>query len=68
MALRAKHLPESHIQDALSGIDEVTYETNIRKLLHAKRGSDKPKVMRFLLQRGYTYDDIRRYTGYETDD
>lgn len=68
MGLRAKHLPEADIRDALCGIDETVYATNIHKLLRAKRGLDKPKIIRFMLQRGYTFDDLRRYADYETDD
>lgn len=66
--LRAKQLAEKEISAALKEIDETTYAANIRKLLHAKRGQDRQKVMRFMLQRGYTYDDMRQYTDYETDD
>ena len=64
MALRAKHLPESDIQDALDTIDESIYAANIRKLVKSKRGQDKQKVMRFLLQRGYTFDDLRHYANF----
>lgn len=68
MGLRAKHLPEADIQEALQYLDESAYAANIRKLLHSKRGQDKPHVMRFMQQRGYTFDDLRRYADYETDD
>lgn len=63
MALRAKRLPESDIRDALDAIDESVYAANISKLIRSKRGHDKQKVMRFLLQRGYTYDDLRQYAN-----
>ncbi|MBQ7531657.1 MAG: RecX family transcriptional regulator [Paludibacteraceae bacterium] len=66
--LRAKRLPEQSIQDALHNIDETVYAANIRKLIRSKRGQDRQKVMRFMLQRGYTFDDLRRYADYETDD
>jgi regulatory protein len=59
--LRAKHLPDKEISEALSEADEEAYAANIRKLLHAKRGQDRQKVMRFMLQRGYTFDDLRLY-------
>ena len=68
MGLRAKHLPDSDIQDAMQNIDETAYAANIRKLIRSKRGQDRQKVIRFMLQRGYTFDDLRRYADYETDD
>ena len=68
MGLRAKHLPETAIQDALREMDERVYAANIRKLLQSKRGQDKQKVIRFMLQRGYTYDDLRQYSGIDAED
>ena len=62
MGLRAKHLPETCIQEALQEIDADQYADNIRKLLQSKRGQDKPRIVRFMLQRGFTFDDLRRYT------
>ena len=73
--LRAKHLPDADITEAVNNIDETAYAANIRKLVQSKRGQDKQRTIRFLLQRGYTFDDLRRYakidadtTDYETDD
>lgn len=68
MGLRAKRLPESDIQQALDEIDETTYASNIRKAIQSKRGQDKQKVMRFMLQRGYTFDDLRRYANMDADE
>ena len=68
MALRAKRLPDDSIQTSLQNIDTAVYAANIRKLLCSKRGQDKQKVLRFMLQRGYTFDDLRQYADYETDD
>ena len=67
-ALRAKQLPDSCIHAALQNIDDSVYADNIRKLLRSKRGQDKQKVMRFMLQRGFSYDDLRQAAEYETDD
>lgn len=73
--LRAKHLPDADIREALAAIDETAYAANIRKLVQSKRNQDKQRTVRFMLQRGYTFDDLRRYakvdadmTDYETDD
>lgn len=68
MGLRAKHLPDYAISEAVNGIDEAAYEANMRKLMHSRRGQDRQKIIRFMLQRGYTFDDLRRFTGYEADD
>lgn len=68
MGLRAKHLPDTAINEAIADMDETQYATNIRKLIHSKRGQDKQKIIRFMLQRGYTFDDLRQYANYETDD
>jgi len=68
MNLRAKHLPEADIQDAICGIEERTYSANLRKAIQSKRGLDRQKLTRFILQRGYTFDDLRHYANYETDD
>lgn len=68
MGLRTKRLPETDIQEAISDIDEQTYAANLRKAMQSKRGLDRQKLTRFLLQRGYTFDDLRHYANYETDD
>lgn len=67
IGLRAKHIPDSMIRDAMEGIDESIYADNIRKLLRTRRGQDKARVMRFMLQRGYTFDDLRKYANFEND-
>jgi len=68
MGLRAKRLPESDIQQALDDLDEHTYASNIRKAIHSKRGQDRQKVMRFMLQRGYTFEDLRRYANMDAEE
>lgn len=66
--LRTKRLPDTAIQEALDTIDEDTYASNIRKLIHARRNDDKQKLMRFMLQRGYTFYDMRRYANMDADE
>lgn len=68
MSLRAKHLPEQEIQQALDDMDETVYASNIRKAIQSKRGQDKQKIIRFMLQRGYTFDDLRRYANLDADE
>ena len=57
--LRALQLPESDIREALDNLDEETYVSNLRSLI-AQRKSDTPdKRLRFLLQRGFTYEEVK---------
>ena len=58
MGLRAKHLPDELIDNAIAAIDVQAYNANSRKLLLSKRNQDRQKQLRFMLQRGYTYDDL----------
>jgi len=57
-ALRALQLPPSAICRALDAIDEETYRTNLRKLYRQRLADPEEKRTRFLLQRGFTYDEI----------
>ena len=59
MGLRAKHLPDELIDNAITAIDEQAYNANIRKLILSKRNLDRQKQLRFMLQRGYTFDDLQ---------
>ena len=58
--LRALDLPESDIRAALDSIDETTYTKNLRALIAARKSDSEDKRLRFLLQRGFTYDEIKR--------
>ena len=58
--LHALNLPDSEIRKSLDEIDENTYFPNLRSLI-ASRPSDSPeKLLRFLAQRGFTYEEIQR--------
>lgn len=58
--LQALHLPESEIRQALDGIDEEKYRENLRNLVRQRRGDSEEKRLRFLLQRGFTYEEIKK--------
>ena len=58
--LRALQLPESEISQALKNIDETVYFGNLRKLIHSRSSDSEDKRLRFLLQRGFTYEEIHR--------
>ena len=57
--LRALQLPESEIRAALENIDETAYFDNLRKLIRARKADSEDKRLRFLLQRGFTYEEIK---------
>lgn len=67
--LQALQLPESAIREALDSIDEIKYFDNLRHLIEQYRPSssskadantDADKRLRYLLQRGFTYDEIKK--------
>ena len=62
--LRALQLPESEIRSALENIDETAYFDNLRKLIRARKSDPEDKRLRFLLQRGFTYEEVVKAKGY----
>ena len=60
--LRALQLPESDIREALAEIDEEQYKVNLRSLIAQRKSDNEEKRLRFLLQRGFTYEEIKKYT------
>lgn len=58
--LRALRLPESAIQQALQEIDNAQYIKNLQSLIRQRRADSEEKRLRFLLQRGFTYDEIKK--------
>lgn len=65
--LQALQLPDSAIREALDSIDETKYFDNLRHLIeqHSSASSAKTdeysdKLLRFLLQRGFTYEEIKK--------
>lgn len=68
--LRALDLPESEIRKSLDEIDENQYQSNLKALIKQRKSdssrrsgtlnSASDKLLRFLLQRGFTYDEIQR--------
>lgn len=61
-ALQALQLPEEYISDALDSIDEDHYLEILKALVQRekKNGKDGEKLLRFLLQRGFSYQDIKK--------
>ena len=58
--LRALQLPESEIAKALDSIEEKCYFSNLRKLIQERRADSEEKRLRFLMQRGFIYEEIKK--------
>ena len=58
--LRALQLPETDIREALEAIDETQYFANLRKLIVQRKTDSEDKRLRFLSQRGFTYEEIKK--------
>ncbi len=61
--LRALQLPETNIREALDQIDESVYTNNLRALMASRKKDSEEKRLRFLLQRGFTYEEIKKARG-----
>lgn len=59
--LRSLNLPESEIRKSIDEIDEKRYGTNLESLIKQRKSDPEEKRLRFLLQRGFTYDEIKKY-------
>ena len=57
--LQALRLPSSAIYTALDEMDEVQYAANLHALQAQRKSDTEEKRLRFLLQRGFTYDEIQ---------
>ena len=60
--LRALQLPDRSIREAIDGINEEVYAANLRKLVQQRLSDPEDKRLRFLLQRGFTYEEIKSAT------
>ena len=59
--LRALNLPEAEIRKSLDEIDEKQYQKNLQSLIASRRSDSSDKLLRFLAQRGFTYEEIEKY-------
>ena len=57
--LRALQMPAKEIDKALDSIDKQQYTSNLRTLIAQRQSDSEDKRLRFLLQRGYTYEEIQ---------
>ncbi|MBQ3716886.1 MAG: RecX family transcriptional regulator [Paludibacteraceae bacterium] len=60
--LHALELPEKAIREALDSIDETVYTRNLHSLIASRKNDSEDKRLRFLLQRGFTYEEIKKCT------
>lgn len=58
--LRALDLPEQEIREALDNIDNTIYAKNLRALITSRKNDSEEKMLRFLAQRGFTFDEIKQ--------
>ena len=58
--LRALDLPEQEIREALDNIDNTVYAKNLRALIASRKNDSEEKMLRFLAQRGFTFDEIKQ--------
>ena len=60
--LQALQLPDSAIREAMEAIDENKYADNLRKLIAQRQKESEDKRLRFLAQRGFTYEEIKTHS------
>ncbi|MCQ2348115.1 MAG: RecX family transcriptional regulator [Paludibacteraceae bacterium] len=58
-ALRAKKIEDSAINEALENIDEQDYLAILNKVALLKKNANREQQIRFLLQRGFSYEEIQ---------
>jgi len=57
-ALFAKFIPEDIVDNALQSIDQETYQHALMRAIKQKKGATREQLLRFLFQRGFTYDEV----------
>ena len=57
------HLPSEAIHTALREIDANDYSRILRKVAGQKRGATREQKIRFLMQRGFLYDEVVKVIG-----
>ena len=71
MGLVQKGINPSIINEVLQSIDKTQYEDNLKKevekwtRIHPLNHTNKPKLIRFLLSKGYSYDQITQIIDIE---
>jgi len=60
-ALFAKRIDESVVDEALLTIDQDAYQKALRKAAAQKKGATREQLLRFMSQRGFTFDEIQDF-------
>lgn len=63
MMLRAHALPTAEIEAALAAIADTEYHQVLLKVANKKVSATREQQIRYLLQRGFTYDEISQYVA-----
>lgn len=63
LMLQSKGLPREVVAEALGGIDEGEYKRVLLAVAEKKRNATPEQRLRFLLQRGFAYREIREALG-----
>lgn len=63
MALEYRKLPRFMIDEALKNIDLNEYYRQLQRLIEKHQTQEREKLLRYLLQRGFTYDEIAKYVN-----
>ena len=58
-ALRQRNLPAAAISQGFAALSDDEYRDVLRRIIQKKKGATYEQMARFLLQRGFTYDDFR---------
>lgn len=59
-ALYSRFIDEKVVNAALDTIDSKAYDSALQKAAARKKGATREQLLRFLSQRGFTFDEIRR--------
>lgn len=66
LMLQSKGLPREAVAEAIEGIDDSEYRRVLLSVAEKKRNATPEQRLRFLLQRGFAYREIREALGNTT--
>ena len=58
--LLLKHLPQDIVENTVENLNESEYFQNLKNIINKRADDDPIRLKKYLLQRGFTYDDINR--------
>lgn len=60
MMLHSKHIEKSAIEEAIENIDKNEYFAVLKKVASTRAKMPRETTMRFLMQRGFAYDEVTK--------